>query len=364
MQAWIEVDLGAISRNVDRVKQKIGKTVGVIAVVKSNAYGHGLEKVVETLDKKDVEMFAVISIEEADRVRRVSKKPILILGYLDTKELIDAIEEGYRVSLYDVEQIALYQRAAERLGKTISVHLKVETGLNRLGFSAEQTVDFLLGQRQYPNIRVEALFSHLADASSVEKNEQQLRVIQDILIDIEGKVPLLPIHFDSSYALTNFPQGYLDAVRIGLALYGIDEVLPGLESSFTCKSVVMQVKKVAAGEGVSYGHLYHTKRDTKIAVIAIGYADGLSQVMRDKLTVLIQGSEVPVIGQICMNMIIADVTDITAKRGDEVVIIGSQKNSTGETKTIKITDIAKRCALRHHEIITRLGTALPKRYYG
>lgn len=364
MQAWIEVDLGAISRNLDRVKQQIGKTVGIIAVVKSNAYGHGLEKVVETLDKKDVEMFGVISIEEADRVRRISKKPILILGYLDTKELIDAIEEGYRVSLYDAEQIALYQRAAERLGKTLSVHVKVETGLNRLGLSPEQTVDFLLGQRRYPNIRVEALFSHLAEATNNEKNEQQLRVIQDILIDIEGKVPLLPIHFDSSYSLNKFSQGYFDAVRIGLAIYGIDEVLPGLESSFTCKSVVMQVKDVAANVGISYGHLFTTKRDTKIAVIAIGYADGLSQVMRGKLTVLIRGNEVPVIGQICMNMIIADVTGLEIKRSDEVVIIGSQKNSLGEVKTISITDIASRCELRHHEILTRLGVALPKRYFG
>lgn len=363
MHAWLEIDRDVIRRNYQKVREAIGNTVEVIAVVKSNAYGHGLEEVVKLLNETDVEMFAVISIEEARQVAGISSKPVLVMGYLDSKEITDAIDEGFVLNLHDLEQAPMYQRFAERMGRNARVHLKVETGLNRLGVTPEQAVDLLTGQDRYPNLKIEAMFSHLACSTEKDKNMAQLRILQDILIDIEGKAPLLPVHLDSSYALKNFSEGYFDAVRLGLALYGVDEVLPGLEPSLTCKSVVMQVKKVKKGEGISYGHLFVAPKDIEVAVIAIGYADGLSQALRDKLTVLIDGREAPVLGQICMNMIIADVSGIEAKRGTEVVIIGKQKGSDGKIGNVAITDLAKRSSIRHHEILIRMGLALPKRYF-
>jgi len=364
MQAWLEIDRGAIRRNFQRVREKVGSTVGIISVVKSNAYGHGLEEVVTILDQTETEMFAVISLDEARRVAELSNKPVLILGYLDNKEVTDAIEEGFVLNVYDMEQVPAYQRFAERMGRTVRINLKVETGLNRLGVSPEQAVDLLSGQSRYPNLKIEAMFSHLACSTNKEKNQQQLRILQDIIIDIEGKAPLLPIHLDSSYALQNFSEGYFDAVRVGLALYGVDEVLPEMESSLTCKSVVMQVKPVEKGQGISYGHLYVALKNMEVAVIAIGYADGLSQSLRDKMSVLIDGKKVPVVGQICMNMIIADVTGLNIKRGNEVVIIGEQKGSDGTVEKITVAELSKLSEIRHHEFLIRMGLALPKRYFG
>lgn len=364
MQAWLEIDRGAVRRNYQRVRERIGSTVGIISVVKSNAYGHGLEEMVRLLDETDTEMFAVISLDEARRVAQLSTKPVLILGYLDNKEVTDAIEEGFVLNMHDFEQVPAYQRFAERMGRTVRVHLKVETGLNRLGMSPEQVTDLLIGQSRYPNLKIEAMFSHLACSTEKDKNMAQLRILQDILIEIEGKAPLLPIHLDSSYALQDFSEGYFDAVRVGLALYGVDAVLPELESSLTCKSIVMQVKPVEKGQGISYGHLYVAPKDMEVAIIAMGYADGLSQSLRDKMSVLIDGKKVPVVGQICMNMIIADVTGLNIKRGNEVVIIGEQKGSDGSVEKITVAELSKLSEIRHHEFLIRMGLALPKRYFG
>ena len=172
----------------------------------------------------------------------------------------------------------------------------------------------------------------------------------------------MPIHFVSSGSLENFPEGRFDAVRVGLALYGVDEALPGIRPTLTCKSVVMQVKDVAAGEGVSYGHLFVAERPTTIAVVAIGYAEGYTQALTGRAEVLVKGRRVRVLGKICMNLITVDVTDLTVRRGDEVVLLGSQKDESGELSTITASELALWSSLRHHEIITRFGTALPRIY--
>ena len=362
MHAWLEIDRDSIRHNLFQIKKTIGNGVDIIAVVKTDAYGHGLDEVAKILSDEPVSMFAVISLDEARRVREVSDKPILILGYLDIKELTDAIEEKFVLSLYDKEQFAFYQRTAERMGEKISAHLKVETGLNRLGVTVEDAEEFLTGLHRFPNLNVEAIFSHLSCADNREENLKQLRVIQDMLVDIQGKAPLLPIHLVSSYALGNFKEGYFDAVRVGLAMYGIDSVIEGLKPSLACKAKVMQVKDVGEGEGVSYGKLFKTEKPSKLAIISIGYGDGLSQVFKNNMDVLIRGEKFPIVGQICMNHIIADVTGSDVARSDEVVIIGSQKSPSGEVREIKVSELAKQGSIRHHEIVTRLGRALPKIY--
>ncbi len=364
MHAWLEINCDAVRGNLARVKEFIGNGVEIIAVVKTDAYGHGLEEMTKLLDGEGVNQFAVMTLDEARQARRHTEKPILVMGYLDTKEVTDAIEEEFILSLYDREQLAPYQRFAQRMGKRLKVHLKLETGLNRLGVSPEEAKELLTNLHYFPDLEVEAIFSHLACADKREENLKQLAVIQDLLVDIQGKAPLLPIHFVSSYALRDFKEGYFDAVRIGLALYGIDEAIDGLVPALTCKSRVMQVKEVAKGQGVSYGHYFVAERPTTIAVISIGYGDGLSQVFRGNMSVLINGARLPVVGQICMNHIIADVTDSIVKRGDEVVVIGSQKGSDGKVATITVAELAQQGRIRHHEIVTRLGRALTKLYEG
>jgi alanine racemase len=362
MRAWLEIDLEVVRQNYKAIRKTVGSQVGIIAVVKADAYGHGIEEICRVLDGCGVDMFAVISLEEAIKVRRHSRKSVLILNYLDSRETAEAINLGFVLTLYDKEMIPQIDRAAERVGRKARVHLKVETGLNRLGLSLEETVDFLVSQRHFPHVHAEAVFSHLARADNYETNARQLRQLQEVILRTQDRVEVLPFHLTSSYALKDFAEGYLDAVRVGLAFYGIDDVIPGLSPCLSFKSVVAQVKAVPKNEGVSYGFLWTAKKQTDVAIVCAGYAEGFTQALTGRAEVLINGNKVPVIGKIAMNMCIADVTGLPAKRGDEVVLIGSQKNEDGQAATIKVAELAQNSGLRHHEIVTRIGCAVPRKY--
>lgn len=362
MRAWLEIDLNTLGENYQLVRHKIGAGVDLMAVVKSDAYGHGLDRIAKELDSLGVDAFAVISLDEARRVRLQSAKPVLIMGYLDQKEVAEAIDEEFILSLYDRELIVLYERTASRVGKLARVQMKVETGLNRLGIKIDEAADILTGQHRFPHVSVEAIYSHLYEANDRTTNLEQLRRLQQLLVKTQGRTPLLPIHFVSSGSLENFPEGRFDAVRAGLALYGVDESLPGTKPTLTCKSVVMQLKEIAVGEGVSYGHLFIATKPTTIAVVAIGYAEGYTQALTGRAEVLVKGKRVKVIGKICMNLLAIDITDLPVRRGDEVVLLGSQKDEHGQVTTVTASELASWSNLRHHEIITRFGTALPKLY--
>lgn len=364
MRAWLEVDLGRLAENAAVVRRQVGTSVGLIGVLKADAYGHGIAPVASTLDQSGVSMYAVISLEEALAIRQVSQAPVLIMGYLDQKEMVEAISQGFILSLYDIELAPLYERLAQRAGKTARVHVKIETGLHRLGIPVADAIDFLLSRRHFPHIRVEALFSHLYNSADPAACMAQFDELQKVLLAVQGKPDVFPVHFSNSAALPHFQAGYFDAVRVGLAFYGVEPVLPGLEPTLTCKTVIVQVKKITAGDGVSYNHEFVAAKDMTIAVIAIGYAEGLSQALNGVATALVKGKEVPVIGKICMNLSIIDVTGVDVKRGDEVVLIGRQLGEDGQMAEIRVDELAKRSRLRHHEIITRLGSALPKQYLG
>ena len=357
MRAWLEIDLGVISHNYDLIKAQIGQRCGVIAVVKSDAYGHGIEAIVKLLDRKGTLAYGVISLEEAIRVRKISNTPVLILGYLDDKEIEEAITWGFVMSLYDYQLVPLYQRIAEKLGRKAIVHVKLETGLNRLGMQLDEMERLLDDHERYPNLRIEAIYSHLSSSSERDSNLDQLQRMENLLARLHAEGDKFPIHMANSYSLSNFKEGYFNAVRLGLALYGVDEVLPNMMPSLTCKSVIIQRKKVKEGEGVSYNKLFRAPKDMEIGVIGIGYAEGLTQALTGKANVIVEGHKTPIIGQICMNLCCIDLDGIPGQRGTEVVVVGSQQG-----ESIRITDLAKAAGIRHHEILTRFGLALPRIY--
>ena len=361
MRAWSELNLSNLQHNFRLVRRHLPGGVEVMAVVKSDAYGHGLKYIVPELDRLGVDSLAVISLEEALLARQLSTKPMLIMGYLDSREIADAIEAGFILSLYDRELVSLYERTAERVGKICRVHLKVETGLNRLGINIDDAEAILSGQHRFPHLSIEAIFSHFANSSSRPKCLEQLGQLQELLVRVQDRSQILPVHLSSSEALTVFPEGHFDSIRAGLVFYGVDEKLPGLKPTFSVKSVVMQVKDIQQGEGVSYGHLFIADKPSRIAVVAIGYAEGFTQALTDRAEVLIKGRRFKVIGKVCMNLIVVEVGDYPIKRGDEVVILGSQKSDDGKIDTITATDLANWSQLRHHELITRFGTVLPKK---
>jgi len=364
MRAWLEINLDNLGSNYDIVKKTVGSNVGVIAVVKSDAYGHGIEKVAATLDAKGVDMFAVISLEEARQVRQVSQRSVLIMGYLTESEISAAIEEGFVLSLYDKPLIRDYERIASRLKRRARVHLKIETGLNRLGVSAEDAVDLLLTKRHFSHVVIESLFSHLISAGDREKDMKQLRILQEIILKIQGKMELLPIHLVSSGGLAVFPEGYFDAVRVGLALYGVEPVLAGLTPTLECRAVVNQVKNLQRGDGVSYDHLFIAPKPMTVAVVSLGYGEGYSQALTGVAKMIVKGRVCPNVGKICMNHTIVDVTGLDVKRGEQVTVIGKETASDGHQASVTVAELAKLAGLRHHEIITRLGAVLPKKYLG
>jgi alanine racemase len=359
MRAWLEIDLAVVSRNFQQVRRYLPSHTVICAVVKADAYGHGIEAIVRTLDRLDVDSFAVISLDEALRVRKETARDVLILGYLDDTEITEAIRQGFILSLYDRQLADLYNGIAERVGKPVRVHLKVETGINRLGMTAGEALEILAQPLLFPNVIPKAVFTHLTSSSKREVNLQQLERFQPFLDEMHALGVNLPIHMENSHALADFPEGQFDVVRLGLALYGVERVLPELDPSLQAKTVVIQKKPLKAGEGTSYNHLFRAPKDMEIAVIAMGYAEGLSQAMTGKADVLVHGKRVPIIGQICMNLSVIDATGLPLSRGDEVVVIGKQG-----TEEITVADMARACGVRHHEILTRMGKSLPKVYLG
>lgn len=357
MRAWLEIDLDVVARNYDLVQQHIGGA-GIFAVVKSDAYGHGLEAIVRTLHAKGIAGFAVIELDEAIRVRALSDRPVLILGYVADDEIEEAVRRGCHLSLYDFELAAIYNAAAAKVGVPLTVHLKVETGLNRLGMQAEEAERLVLNLSDFPFLRVAGVYSHLAMSGNKDSNFSQLARFHAVREKIRS-IEVPSSHLANSGALQNIGAEFFDFVRVGLALYGVEPVLDGLQPSLQCKTVVIQRKRLPKGEGVSYNHLFVAPRDMDIAVIAIGYAEGLTQALTGKARVLVHGRNTPIIGQICMNLCVIDATGLPVQRGDEVVVVGRQG-----AEEIRITQLAQAAGLRHHEIITRFGRALPRVYRG
>jgi alanine racemase len=357
MHAWLEVDLNALAENYRKVVAHVGPLTQVVAVVKADAYGHGIEPIAQTLDECGVAGFAVIELSEARRVRTVSERDVLIMGFLDEEQLEAAIQEGFVLSVYDLELLNQVDRIARTLKTTARIQLKVETGMNRLGVSIDDAIEILRNLKTYPGVRLESVFSHLASSHDAKKSAMQLgrfRAVLDVVDEL--KLPVTR-HLSNSHALAAFPEGFFDFVRVGLALYGVEPVVPGLTPTLQAKSVVMQVKPLKAGEGVSYNHLYVAPQDMEIAVVAIGYYEGLTQALTGKASVLVNEHRRPILGQICMNLICVDATGLNLKRGDEVVVIGRQGNLE-----IRVAEVALAAGLRHHEIVTRLGKSLPKVY--
>lgn len=355
MQAWLEVDLDAIRHNLGLIRQTIGPDVEIMAVVKADAYGHGIETVVPTMHEEGVQSFATISYSEALRVAKLTDRDILILGRMETGQIEEAIRHRFVLSIFDRDLADEVQECATRVGIKARCHLKVESGMNRLGIARPEAMEIMANLWQYDMLQMEGLYTHVLKSSDVEWNRRQLESFKPVMELAEALGLRVKRHMINSHALYMFPDGHLDLVRAGLAMYGVEEVIPGLRPSIAARTKVVQVKKIAKGEGVSYNHLYHAERDMEVAIIAMGYAEGYTQALTGKSSALIHGKRVPVIGQICMNLTIIDVTGMGVQRGDIVTLVGRDGD-----EEIRVNDLARWSGLRHHELVTRFGHGLRK----
>ncbi|MEJ2599695.1 MAG: alanine racemase [Anaerolineales bacterium] len=360
---WVEIDLGAIEQNARNFCQRTG--VEVMAVVKANAYGHGAVPAARSAVRGGATWLAVARIEEALELRQADlENPILILGYTPPKRLVEAVANDVSLTVWDVDHFQAISRVAQNLGKTARLHLKVDTGMSRLGIQPSQAVELVENVQGLPGIILEGIFTHFAraDESDPQPTDSQLRSFREVIEILEAK-RLRPayVHAANSAAGLRRPEAYFDLVRMGIALYGLhpssecplpQEFRPAL----TWKTQLSHLKTLPAGRGVSYGHMYTTRVRERIGTLPVGYADGFRRLSGNQ--VLVNGLKVPVIGRVTMDQIMVQLDGVPqAKAGDEVVLIGQQ----GKAR-ITAEQVADTWGTINYEVVCAIGARVPRIY--
>ena len=362
---YVEIDLDAISANFDTIRAKAG--VQVMAIVKADAYGHGAIQIARLLDEK-CSFFGVSSIAEALELRQAGlTKPILILGYTPVEAFRLVIGQNIRPAIFRLEDAHALSKLAQKQGVTIPFHFAVDTGMSRLGFQAtEDSADICADIARLPGIYAEGLFSHFAtadcaDLSKAKDQAQRFAEFDKMLQDRGIKIPLR--HLDNSAGLMNFTNHY-EMVRSGIVTYGMypsDEVDPGLLSlkpALQWRSRVTHIKMLPPGREISYGGTFVTTRKTRVATVPVGYADGYRRSLSGKFYVLIRGRRAPILGRVCMDQMMVDITDVPdVKIDDPVVLVGNDGNDV-----ITMEEIAAAADSFNYEFVCGISRRVPPRY--
>jgi len=362
------IDLDAIAKNLHTMR---AKTNGVMAmaVVKADAYGHGMIPVAKKLEAAGVDYLGVADIDEALTLRAAGiDLPILAWLHSAEENFVRAIDSGIELGIANVEQLERISKAAEKLGRVARVHLKVDTGLGRNGASAEEWPNVLKKAHELVAegfIQVVAIFSHLSctseadDLKQISRFESACAEAKAAGIDFELR------HLVASDGLLRYPQAHYEMVRIGVALYGLSPFVEnsasefGLVPAMTAVAQITQTKRVAAGEGVSYGYLHRTKAETTLALVPVGYAEGLPRNATGKGTVSIHGKSYPINSRVAMDQFVLDVGSDKVVAGDLVTIFGDPAAGVPSAD-----DLAAACDTINYEIVTRMGGRFRRSYLG
>lgn len=367
---WLEISRSAIVNNVKQLKQIVGPTHRLMAVVKANAYGHGALDVARIAIDAGADALAVAALSEALELRHGGvDAPILVLGYTPPRLAHRAITHNIRLTVFTHDNLIAMGAIAAEMDGQLLIHAKVNTGMNRLGLDLDETLPFLQEAVALSHVRVEGLYTHFATADETDKVHAlgQLARFQALVIAIEdaGLRPHL-IHAANSPATLTIPESHFDMVRSGIALYGLDpddEQTP-IPASFrpvlSWKAEIAQVRTLQPGDAVSYGREFIATEPMTVAVIPVGYADGFPRKPLNWGRVLIHGQPAPIVGRVCMDQTIVDVTDIIAatgavKQGDEVVIIGRQGDAE-----ISAEEAARRTGTINYDVTSRILARVPR----
>ena len=365
---WLEIDLSAIGQNTQRFKQIVGPDVRVLVSLKADAYGHGALRVARTVVRNGAEWLGVATVSEAAPLRQAGvDAPILVFGYIAPWQAREAVRLNLRATIFTSELARALSQAATDLGGQLPVHIKVDTGMARLGLRAEDIegiVRFCDEAHALPGLIVEGLFTHFATADSADQTYalRQLERFEHVLaaLDARGLRPPI-VHAANSAAALTLPQARYDMVRPGIAIYGLapseETPLPvGFRPALAFKTQVAQVKEIPAGEGISYGATYITSAPTRIAVLPVGYADGFRRAPANWGEVLVRGRRAPLLGRVCMDQCMIDVTDIPGVRqGDEVALIGRQGDDE-----LTADEVARKLGTIAYEVTSELLARVPR----
>ena len=364
---YATIDLAALAYNLSQIRGRVSNNCSILAVVKANAYGHGAVDVSRALVQAGVTRLAVATVHEGIALREAGiNGDILVLGaLLDThvQELFP-----YRLTPVINEQRLLPQLAkeAEAANKPLSIHIKVDTGMGRLGLPASELMTFLDAFPRWKSLRIEGFMTHLADSDGDDSShtEQQLKSFRGLLEQVEQRGMSVPfVHVANSAAIIRYPQSHFSMVRPGIMLYGYHTLpdavpCPRLQPVLSLRTTVMQLRTIKPGETVSYNRTFVAKRPSTIAVLPIGYADGYNRQLSNKGFVLIDGKRAPIVGLICMDMTMVDVTDIPSVRvGDSVTLIGRQGQ-----EAIWADEIAGWTDTIPYETLCVIGSRIPRVY--
>jgi alanine racemase len=361
-----EVDLTALAFNYRQIKKRIPKGVKLLAVVKADAYGHGAIPVSLKLEKLGVEYLGVAISEEGAELRKGGvNAPILVLGGIFGREVDQIFRYRLTPVVFRTDSLTLLSKEAERRRRKVKVHLKVDTGMGRLGVPLKLWPDFLKQVRRSPKIEIEGILSHfsMTDEERDFTQNQWEAFQQAVVIAQEMGISCRYLHMASSATLTAFPAYSARLVRPGIMLYGsypspaFQAVVP-LRPVMTLKTRIHFLKSVPPGTRISYGGTFATTRESLIATLPIGYADGYSRHLSNRGEVLIHGKRTPIVGKVCMDFIMVDVTDIPgASVGDEVVLIGKQGRGR-----ITVEEIAEKIGSISYEVLCAIGKRVPRIY--
>lgn len=361
---WIELDLSCLRRNLAEIRAFAGPGVEVMAVVKANAYGHGLLPVARALEAAGVSRFGVAHAVEGVLLREHGfNRPILVLGQILPEEAEAVVRFGLVQAVGDFEISEVLNRAALRLNRQVNVHLKVDTGMGRYGVWHTEAEALARRLRGLPALKVEGVFSHLALAGqSVVGTLAQINRFRQAVGRLEkAGFSGLCRHVANSIGLVRFPKARWDLVRTGLLLYGVSPLREGkppfpLQPALALKSKIRFIKTIEAGQTVSYGGTYRAVRSTRVATIPVGYAHGYPRALSNRAHLLVRGRRAPVIGRVTMEDLMADVTNIEgASVGDEAVLIGRQGREEVTTE-----ELAKHARTIPYEILAGLSPAIPR----
>ena len=377
---WAEIDLKAIAHNVRELRRITRPQACLMAVVKANGYGHGAVEVSRCALQNGASLLGVARIEEGIQIREAGiTAPILVFGYTRPQQAGDLLHYDLTQSVFTAATARELSEIAGSLAAKIKIHLKVDTGMGRLGLLPQNfqsnnpakinpdTIAETLAVADLDGLELEGIFTHFASADSADKTyaEYQLELFLNYLKRLQkaGLEPPLR-HAANSGAVIDMPRSHLDLVRPGIAIYGlypsdeVDRQRISLKPAMALKSQIIQLKEVPAGFNVSYGSTYTTREPTTIATVPIGYADGLNRLLSSRGQMLVGGKRVSIVGRVCMDLTMLDVGDVkNVQIGDEVVVFGQQGN-----ETLAVDEMAAMLNTINYEIVTGISARVPRVY--
>lgn len=367
-RVYAEIDLDAICFNVKNVMNKVGPEVMTMAIIKTDAYGHGAIPVAKALDELGVAMFGIATIDEAVQLRRHGiTKPLLILGYVFPEDYEALISNDIMHAVFNYENACEISKKACEMGKIAKIHIKVDTGMGRIGFlPTQESIEEIVKISELPNIEINGIFTHFAcaDAETTASSDRQKEIFLDFIKRVDGANIKIPVrHMCNSAGIIDYDDTYLDMVRAGIITYGLypsaemDKRGFELKPAMKIVSHISHIKTVGEGFTVSYGSTFISDKEMQIATVPVGYGDGYPRSLSNKGRVLINGRFANIIGRVCMDQLMVDVTGMEVKQGDKVTIVGADGD-----KSISVEEVADNSGSFNYEFCCGVGMRVPRVY--